>query len=741
MVHEYHLKITNLSCASCVRRIEAAVKQVEGVVSVEVNFATQEAVIRASVPLATLVEVIHQAGYHAIAAPTNHNAHQHVHEQAVSLAAIHRQFMKAGVAAFAGLTVMGLAYVYPLTADISLALRALWLVLGLLSLGVLWFSAGDIYRSAFVSFKHRNTNMDTLIALGTGVAWWFSMIVTLFPFYFPESARHVYFESALMIIAFIQLGAALEARTRANTKASVEALLALAPPTARVLRDGVEMEIPLSDVQLDEVVRVRPGEKIPVDGVILSGSSSVDQSMLTGEPLPISVAEHSKVTAGTLNVTGSFLCKATAVGADTTLARIVELVHRAENTKPALARLADTISSVFVPVVIMIAFITGVVWFFVGPEPRLAYVALTMATVLLIACPCALGLASPLAVIAGVGRAAKAGILIREGDALQTVGQLTTLVFDKTGTLTLGQPMVVGVMCSPYITEAILLRYAASVEQGSAHPIAKALVMAAKVENQILSSVTAFQDYPGLGVMAVVEGKRLRLGNHAWMKTAGLSFDGFEGLQDSLALGQTPVYVSVDDQAAGVILIADTLRPEAASVMQALHGLNIKTVLLSGDHWAAAREVAKQCGMDEVMAEVLPAEKADKIKLLQAKGERVGMVGDGINDAPALACANVGIAIGSGTDVAIESADLILLGHSLIGLLNAIIISRATVTNIKQNFFGALIYNVLAIPLAAGVLYPYTGALLNPMIAGAAMALSSLTVVMNASRLKRLPLN
>jgi Cu+-exporting ATPase len=737
MVHEYHLKITNLSCASCVRRIEAAVRPVPGVASVEVNFATQEAVIQASVPLETLVQVIHQAGYHAIAAPSQPN-HHHVHESQVAMA---KQFIKAAVAAAAGLCLMILGSLYPLSAGLTLARQEIWLVLGLLSVGVLWFSASDIYRGAFAAFKHRSSNMDTLIALGTGVAWAFSMIMTLFPAYFPASARHVYFESALMIVAFIQLGAALEARTRANTKASVEALLALTPPTARVVRDGVEVDIPLSDVQLDDIVRVRPGEKIPVDGVILSGSSSIDQSMLTGEPLPVSVFEHSRVTAGTVNVTGSFLCKATAVGADTTLARIVELVHRAENTKPTLARLADTLASVFVPLVIVVALITGVIWFLVGPEPRLAYVALTMATVLLIACPCALGLASPLAVMAGVGRAAKAGILIREGEALQTVGQLTTLVFDKTGTLTLGKPLVVGVMCSPYLTEAILLRYAASVEQGSNHPIAKALVMAAKVENQILSSVTGFQDYPGLGVMAVVEGKRLRLGNLAWMKQANLSFDVFTGLKDALALGQTPVYVSVDDEAAGVILISDTLRPEAKSVMQALHHLNIKTVLLSGDHWAAAREVVKQCDMDEVMAEVLPAEKADKIKQLQAQGERVGMVGDGINDAPALATANVGIAIGSGTDVAIESADLILLGHSLNGILNAIVISRATVKNMKQNFFGALIYNVLAIPLAAGVLYPLTGTLLNPMIAGAAMALSSFTVVMNASRLKHLLLH
>lgn len=646
-------------------------------------------------------------------------------------------FVQAGVAGLAGLFLMGFAASHGLAGEVSLLQQLIWVGLGFGTLGVLWFSAADIYRGALASFKTHHFNMYTLIALGTGVAWLFSMVVVLFPSSFPSDYRSVYFESALMIIAFVQLGAGLEAKTQSRTNRAIQALLALTPPTARVVRDGVESDIPLAAVQMDDVIRLRPGDKIPVDGVVVSGESTVDQSMLTGEPMPVVVHEHDKVTAGTINVSGTLLCRATGIGANTTVARIVEMVKRAESTKPALARLADRISSVFVPVVIGIAVMTGFVWWWMGPAPQLAYMTITMASVLLIACPCALGLAVPLAVMAGVGKAAEFGMLIREGDALQSVGQLTTVVFDKTGTLTVGKPQVVGVVPSAYLTEAILLRYAASVEQGSAHPIAAALVAAAKAEDVMLSSVSQFKSWPGLGVEAVVEGHHIRLGNEKWMKHAGLSFDGFVAKAQA---GVTRVMVSVDDEPAGVIAIADTLRPEAAFVIESIKALGMKTVLLSGDHVSTAKEVGQALGMDEVIADVLPAEKAVVIQRLQASGERVGMVGDGINDAPALATANVGIAMGAGTDIAIESADLILLGHSLRGLLNAVTVSRATVRTIKQNFFGALLYNGLAIPVAAGVLYPWFGMLLNPMWAGAAMALSSLTVVLNASRLRRLSL-
>lgn len=647
-------------------------------------------------------------------------------------------FLQALVAALFGFFLMGYAASHGLMGEVSGLQQIIWAGLGLLTLGVLWFSAADIYRGALASFKNYHFNMYTLIALGTGVAWLFSMIVVLLPSHFPSEYRSVYFESALMIIAFVQLGAGLEAKTRANTNVAIQRLLALTPPTARIVRaDGVEVDVPLDEVKVDDVIRLRPGDKVPVDGVVLSGESTIDQSMLTGEPLPVAVHAHDKVTAGTLNLSGTVLCRAVGIGANTTVARIVALVKQAESTKPALARLADTISSVFVPLVMGIALLAMLAWWWMGPAPQLAYMTIVVASVLLIACPCALGLAAPLAVIAGVGKAAEYGILIREGDALQQVGQLSTVVFDKTGTLTVGKPQVVGLVPSAYLTEAILLRYAASVEQGSAHPMASALVAAAKAQDVMLSSVSQFKNWPGLGVEAVVEGHHIRLGNEKWMKHAGLSFDGFVV---KATPGATHVMVSVDDEPAGVIVIADTLRLEARTVIQALKASGVRTVLLSGDHVTTANEVGQILGMDEVIADVLPAEKAAVIQGLQAKGEWVGMVGDGINDAPALATANVGIAIGAGTDIAIESADLILLGHSLSGLLNAIIVSRATVRTIKQNFFGALLYNGLAIPVAAGVLYPWFGILLSPMWAGAAMALSSLTVVLNASRLRYLAL-
>lgn len=726
---EYRLRITDLSCASCVNKVESAVKQVPEVESVSVNFATGIAVVVGRAAPAAVIEAIQRAGYTAKASDSVHEHHSH------STAPYHALFLQAGIAAFTAILLMLLAHHYPLLGTITYRLQLAWVLFGLIALFVLIYTAKDIYRGAFLALKQGASNMNTLIALGTGVAWLFSMIVTLFPQAFPESARVVYFESALMIIAFIQFGAGLEARTRATTKLAIQKLLALAPKTARVIRDGKESDIPLSEVVLDDHIRVRPGENVPVDGVVISGHSSIDQSMLTGEALPVEVTDNDSVVAGTLNIAGTFICRATGIGKDTALARIVALVERAENAKPALAHLADKISSVFVPLVLVIAFVTGLTWFFFGPTPVLSYVALTVASVLLIACPCALGLASPLAVIAGVGRAAEWGVLIREGDALQTVGQLTTMVFDKTGTLTLGKLNVAGIYPSPYLTEAILLRYVASVEQGSSHPLAEALVLAAKSQDLILSSVSQFKNFPGLGVSAVVEGKRVQLGNARWLKTQALSFEAWSAYEKP---GVTLIYVSVDEEAAGVIALSDTLRPEAHDVIDTLRSLGMKTVLLSGDRRETALSVGNALGMDRVMAEVLPDEKYKVIAGLRNEGERVGMVGDGLNDAPALAEADVGIAIGAGTDVAIESADLILMGHSLQGIVKAVIISRATVLNIKQNFFGAMIYNVLAIPVAAGVLYPFTGWLLNPMMAGGAMALSSLTVVLNANRLRRL---
>lgn len=630
---------------------------------------------------------------------------------------------QAIIASLAGILFIVLGFVPAMPAII-------WLILGLFALVVMIYSAHDIYISAWKSFLAHTANMNTLIAIGTGVAWIFSMAVTLFPALLPQVTHAVYFESALIIIAFIKFGAALELRTRSKTKETIEKLIDLQPITARVVRDGKETDVALQEVLLNDIIRVRPGEKIPVDGVIMEGDSSIDQSMLTGEPIPVEKIVNDKVTGGTINKTGTFLFRATGIGQETVLARMIEMVKRAQTSKPALAQLADQISAYFVPAVLVIALMTAVIWYDVGPEPKFIYMCVTAATVLLIACPCALGLASPLAVMAGVGKAAEFGILIRNGDALQITSRLTRIVFDKTGTLTEGKPRVTNVTALQSWDEDKVLTLAASLEQGSEHSLAESILNAANDRSLTLFSVAEFKAYPGLGVRGKINNEIVTLGNLAFMLQNHIS------IQTYVMPEQTVIYLAVNNSLAGIITIADTIKPQAKSVIARLHALGLKTSLLSGDQIKTSQFVAKQVGIDNVMAEVLPADKANKIKELQAQGNVVGMVGDGINDAPALAQADVGFAIGAGTDIAIESADLILMRNSLHSVPDAILISRLTMRNMKQNLFGALIYNILGIPIAAGVLYPFTGLLLNPMIAGAAMALSSLTVVLNANRLR-----
>ncbi|HLB41713.1 MAG TPA: copper-translocating P-type ATPase [Gammaproteobacteria bacterium] len=615
--------------------------------------------------------------------------------------------------------------------------QIIWTVLGILSFGILIYSAHDIYTGAWEALKTHVANMDTLITMGTGVAWLFSMGVTIFPNVLPENAREVYFEAALIIIAFIKFGAALEVRTRGKTKETIQKLIGLRPKTARVVRHGNEMDIDLQELVVGDVIRVRPGEKISVDGVIIDGHSSIDQSMLTGEPIPVEKTIHDKVVGGTVNKTGTFLFRATGIGNDTVLARIIDMVNRAQNSKPALARLADVVSSFFVPAVIVIAIITALLWFNIGPDPKLAYMSVTFATVLLIACPCALGLAAPLSIMAGVGKAAEFGVLIRNGEALQKTRHLTTIVFDKTGTITEGKPRVSKIMAIAPWKENDILHFAASIEQGSEHSLAEAILIVAKDKGLKLQSSKEFRAFPGFGLSATVNGKNVLLGNMKLMTQQNISSVEFIAQAEKLfEQGQTVVYLAVDSKPAGLIAISDTIKPEAKSAIERLHKLGLKTLMLSGDHKKAALFIAQQAGIKEVMADVLPAEKSAKIIELQTRNEIVGMVGDGINDAPALAQADVGFAIGAGTDVAIESADLILMGNSLHGVVDAILVSHATIRNVKQNLFGAFIYNVLGIPVAGGILYPLFGLLLNPIMAGAAMALSSLTVVLNANRLR-----
>jgi Cu+-exporting ATPase len=728
------LSISGMSCAGCVATVENALKNTPGVVDASVNFAEHTADVRGDVEAARLVQAVTDAGY---GAAELRGAEDQAEKEAAEFAHYRRLLRESAVAGIVGapLFVAGLFGVMP--GMDTVAGRLFWAAVGVICLFVLWYSGRHFYIGAWKAFRAHNANMDTLIALGTGTAWVYSVLITAFPAVVPELARHAYFEAAVIIIALINLGSALEMRARGKTSEAIKRLIGLQPKTARVMRDGVESDVPIEDVGLDETLRVRPGEKIPVDGKIIDGHSSVDESMLTGEPLPVEKAVGDEVVGGTINKTGSFLFQATRIGKDTALARIIEMVRQAQNSKPAIGRLADRIAAVFVPSVLIIATITFMTWANFGPEPRLSYMIVATMTVLIIACPCALGLATPISVMVGVGKAAEFGVLIRNGEALQTAGRLTTMVLDKTGTITEGHPAVTALVPAEGWDEDRLLHIAASVETGSEHPLAQAIVESARNKGMDLQDASGFEAVAGHGVQAVVGAAKVSFGNSKLMEREGVDLGTLPQLAAELAArAQTPMYLAVDGKAAGVVAVSDPVKADSRAAIERLHALGIKVVMITGDNRSTAEAVAKQVGVDEVLAEVLPEDKARKVAEVQDRGGIVGMVGDGINDAPALARADVGFAIGTGTDVAIESADVTLMRGSLHGVPDAIAVSRATVRNIKQNLFGAFVYNSLGIPIAAGILYPFFGVLLNPIIAGAAMAMSSVTVVSNANRLR-----
>lgn len=728
------LNIADMNCAGCVQSVQQSLDSLPGVTHATVNLVDKTATVSGDVDTGELIKAVSGAGYTATLIEDEADESEKERAELEHYRQLIKQTVLSGVISALILIVS----VFGLLPDIlTPSGRVAWGVVSLLALLVLSYGGGRFFTGAYKSFINHNANMDTLIALGTGVAWLYSTMVVLFPTMFSEIARHIYFDTATLIIAFINLGSALEMRARGKTSQAIKRLIGLRPKTARVLREAQEIDVPIEQVVMDEIIRVRPGEKIPMDGILTEGASNVDESMLTGEPLPVEKKTGDEVIGGTINKSGSFLFRTTRVGKDTALARIIDMVRKAQNTKPEIGRLADKVSGIFVPTVMIIAVITMIAWYNLGPEPRLTYMLVTTMAVLIIACPCALGLATPISVMVGVGKAAEYGILIRRGDALQQAGNITTVVLDKTGTITEGKPTVTKVLSIGNWDENTLLQIAGSVESNSEHPLAEAIVEAAKAKNLDLLSPESFNAVSGHGVSATLGGKNILIGNTKLLKDNNIDTSLFDNMPQELKnTAQTVIYISIDQAAAGLLSISDPIKEDSKAAIERLRQAGVNVVMLTGDSKETAASVAEQVGVNDFVAQVLPEDKANEVSKLQAKGEIVAMVGDGINDAPALAGADVGLAIGTGTDVAIESADITLMRGSLHGVADAVTISKGTIRNIKQNLFGAFAYNSLAIPIAAGILFPFTGLLLNPIIAGAAMALSSLTVVTNANRLR-----
>jgi P-type Cu+ transporter len=730
------LAIDGMRCAGCVAAVEKALRTVPGMVEASVNFADHSATVSGEANVADLIAAVAVAGYQASEIVDESLAE--IEKEAAGRAHYRTLLRKSWFAMI--VAVPALAFGFPAMLGGAMPHWAMqWgsPLLALLTLAVMLYSGPQFFVGAWKSLRNHTASMDTLIALGMGAAWGYSFTVTVVPQVFPTGTAEPFWDVIAVVIGLVVLGQALEMRARGRTSEAVKRLIGLKPKTARVVRDGIELDIPLEDVRVGDTLRVRPGEKIAVDGEVIDGHSSLDESMLTGEPLPVQKTLGDEVTGGTFNKTGTFLYRATRVGKDTALSRIVDMVRQAQGAKPAIGRLADQVAGWFVPAVLIIAVTTFVIWFDIGPEPVLNHAMVAAVTVLVIACPCALGLATPMSVMVGVGKAAEYGILIRNGEALQQAGQLNVVVLDKTGTITLGKPVVTALLPVTGGDESALLRLAASLETGSEHPLAEAILEAARSRGLSNESVNDFQATPGKGVDGMIGGRHVRFGNSKFMAEHGIDYTALQAEADRLASqAATPMFLAVDDRLAGLIAVADPIKPDSREAIAQLHRLGMKVVLLTGDNADTAKAVAAQVGIDAVHAEVLPQDKDQIVAQLMALGDKVGMVGDGINDAIALSRADVGFAIGTGTDVAIESADVTLMSGSLIGVPNAIAISRATVRNIKQNLFGAFAYNSLGIPIAAGLLYPITGLLLNPMIAGAAMAMSSVTVVSNAGRLR-----
>ena len=736
--------IEGMSCASCAMTIENAVSKIPGVDKASVNLATEIMTVEAndSVTPEDIAKVVDGVGYSA--RPRGKSVEEELEEKNEKKEA-HLREMKRNLTVSAIFAVpllfiamadmVGIpmpAFLSPMQSPVSYALIQLALVLPIIWLGRRFFVDG------FKALSKGHPNMDSLVALGTSAAFLYSLYGT---YHVLEGHAHfamnLYYESAGVILTLITLGKYFEDVSKGKTSMAIQTLVGLAPKMATVLRDGQEVEVPIEEVQVGDLIRVKPGEKVPVDGVVTEGNSTVDESMLTGESIPVSKAIGDEVIGASLNKTGSFILKATKIGKDTALSQIIQLVEQAQGSKAPIAKLADKVSGVFVPIVIVLALVSGLAWYFLGQESWVFALTLTI-SVLVIACPCALGLATPTAIMVGTGKGAENGILLKSGEALEEANHVNMVVFDKTGTITNGTPVVTDVVTADNTDADALIRLAASLEVASEHPLGEAIVAKAKEQGATFDEVTNFEAIPGFGIKGHVGETLVFLGNEKWMRENGLANEAMNEKANRFAeQGKTPLYIGYNDAVQGLIVVADTVKESSARAIQTLHEMGIQVAMMTGDHERTAQAIAAEVGIDRVFSEVLPQDKANYVSKLQEEGYIVAMVGDGINDAPALAQAQVGIAIGTGTDVAIESADAVLMKSDLMDVPAMLKLSRATIRNIKENLFWAFAYNVIGIPFAMGVLHLFGGPLLNPMIAGAAMSFSSVSVVLNALRLKR----
>ena len=736
--------IEGMSCASCAMTIENAVSKIPGVDKASVNLATEIMTVEAndSVTPEDIAKVVDGVGYGA--RPRGKSVEEELEEKNEKKEA-HLREMKRNLTISAIFTVpllfiamadmVGIpmpAFLSPMQSPVSYALIQLALVLPILWVGRRFFVDG------FKALSKGHPNMDSLVALGTSAAFLYSLYGT---YHVLEGHAHfamnLYYESAGVILTLITLGKYFEDVSKGKTSMAIQTLVGLAPKMATVLRDGQEVEVPVEEVQVGDLIRVKPGEKVPVDGVVTEGNSTVDESMLTGESIPVSKSVGDEVIGASLNKTGSFILKATKIGKDTALSQIIQLVEQAQGSKAPIAKLADKVSGVFVPIVIVLALVSGLAWYFLGQESWVFALTITI-SVLVIACPCALGLATPTAIMVGTGKGAENGILLKSGEALEEANHVNMVVFDKTGTITNGTPVVTDVVTAENTDADALIRLAASLEVASEHPLGEAIVAKAKEQGAAFDEVTNFEAIPGFGIKGHVGETLVFLGNEKWMRENGLANVEMNDKANHFAeQGKTPLYIGYNDAVQGLIVVADTVKESSARAIQTLHEMGIQVAMMTGDHERTAQAIAAEVGIDRVFSEVLPQDKANYVSKLQEEGYIVAMVGDGINDAPALAQAQVGIAIGTGTDVAIESADAVLMKSDLMDVPAMLKLSRATIRNIKENLFWAFAYNVIGIPFAMGVLHLFGGPLLNPMIAGAAMSFSSVSVVLNALRLKR----